>query len=139
MQPCVFPFHWNFTTYFGCPEDYEDTTKTWCSTKVDEKGNHIQNHGKYGFCSNQCPVHQETAATSCKCYIYSIFFLVLVLTNIYIKLDSYILLDGYLRQASEKPCKDKLETCRAQKINCSVEYNRAHCKNYPVTISCYRD
>ena len=37
-KPCIFPFKYNGKTYNGCEKDHEDETKTWCSTKVDSKG-----------------------------------------------------------------------------------------------------
>ncbi len=47
---CVFPFKHNDQTYFGCPIDPEDSSKRWCSTKVDANGNHLTGQGAYGEC-----------------------------------------------------------------------------------------
>jgi len=53
---CVFPFTFNNFTYNGCPTDPTDETKTkrWCSTKVDETGNHITGGDNWGYCTEGC-------------------------------------------------------------------------------------
>ena len=53
-KECVFPFTFNNFTYNGCPTDPTDETKTkrWCSTKVDETGNHITDN--WGYCIKGC-------------------------------------------------------------------------------------
>ena len=57
FKKCVFPFTWNGNTYYGCPTDPDDSSKTWCSTSVDGRGNHITGQKKYGFCNDACPKH----------------------------------------------------------------------------------
>ena len=54
---CVFPFTFNNFTYYGCPTDFTDETKTkrWCSTKVDETGKHIPGGDDWGYCTKGCP------------------------------------------------------------------------------------
>ena len=59
---CQLPFIFQGTTYFGCPVDLVDNTKTWCSTKIDENGVHVSGQGAYGFCSSTCPKHVEDQA-----------------------------------------------------------------------------
>ena len=59
---CQLPFIYKGTTYFGCPVDLVDDTKTWCSTKIDDKGVHVSGQGEYGFCSSTCPKHVEDQA-----------------------------------------------------------------------------
>ena len=41
-------------TYNYCPEDPDDKTKTWCSTKVDSGGNHVIKQGEWGHCAPEC-------------------------------------------------------------------------------------
>jgi len=53
---CVLPFTYNGRTYYECPVDPEDSTKFWCSTQVDQNGNHISNIGAYGHCGSSCPL-----------------------------------------------------------------------------------
>lgn len=55
-KECVFPFTFNNFTYNGCPTDPTDETKTkrWCSTKVDETGNHITGGDNWGYCTEGC-------------------------------------------------------------------------------------
>ena len=60
FQKCIFPFKWNGNTYYGCPIDPDDNSKTWCSTRVDQGGNHITGQNKYGFCNEACPKHTLT-------------------------------------------------------------------------------
>jgi len=59
-QKCIFPFKWNGNTYYGCPIDPDDNSKTWCSTRVDQGGNHVTGQNKYGFCNEACPKHTLT-------------------------------------------------------------------------------
>ena len=61
FKKCVFPFKWNGNTYYGCPTDPDDRSKTWCSTKVDTGGNHVTGQKKYGFCNEVCPKHSSIA------------------------------------------------------------------------------
>ena len=55
-KECVFPFTFNNFTYNGCPTDQTDETKTkrWCSTRVDETGNHITGGHNWGYCTKGC-------------------------------------------------------------------------------------
>ena len=53
---CVLPFTYNGKTYYECPVDPEDSSKFWCSTQVDQNGNHISNIGAYGHCGSSCPL-----------------------------------------------------------------------------------
>ena len=49
-KDCVFPFFWNGRTHNSC---IKDNSGNWCSTKVNNKGQHIE--GKWGVCSSVCP------------------------------------------------------------------------------------
>ena len=55
-KECVFPFTFNNFTYNGCPTDPTDETKTkrWCSTNVDETGNHVAGGDNWGYCTKGC-------------------------------------------------------------------------------------
>ena len=59
-KPCKFPFTFKGVTYSGCPIDPDDSSKRWCSTLVDEKGNHVVDQKEYGHCSDTCPIHGGT-------------------------------------------------------------------------------
>ncbi len=52
---CVFPFNYKGRQYNGCPVDPDDSSKRWCSTKVDSDGNHVGGQGQYGHCGRGCP------------------------------------------------------------------------------------
>jgi len=52
-QACVFPFTFSGVTYNSCAEwiyGGQPSGTTWCSTKVDSNGVHVNNEGNYGFC-----------------------------------------------------------------------------------------
>merc|ERR1711874_967177 len=52
-QACVFPFTFSGTTYNSCADwiyGGQPSGTTWCSTKVDSSGVHVNNEGNYGFC-----------------------------------------------------------------------------------------
>jgi len=51
-KPCIFPFHWVKTgkTYTECTTD--GGAEFWCSTKIDELGDHLS--GNWGECPAHC-------------------------------------------------------------------------------------
>merc|ERR1711936_563242 len=52
-QECVFPFTYNGVTHNNCADwlyGGQPAGTTWCSTKVDSSGVHVNNEGNYGFC-----------------------------------------------------------------------------------------
>merc|ERR1712223_1383110 len=53
-KPCVFPFTWQGKTFTSCTKEGDDQGKLWCSTMVDQAGNHVAGQGQYGFCSQEC-------------------------------------------------------------------------------------
>ena len=58
-QPCIFPFKFKGTKYNGCPPDPEVAGRRWCSTAVDNRGNHITGGNNFGFCEESCPHHKK--------------------------------------------------------------------------------
>ena len=47
---CVFPFHYDGTTYSECTS--VDHDQPWCSVEVDSNGNHVGE--KWGNCGPYC-------------------------------------------------------------------------------------
>ena len=47
---CQFPYNYDGVTYTGCTS--VDHTGNWCSTSVDQNGDHI--YGKWGDCGSTC-------------------------------------------------------------------------------------
>ena len=58
-QPCIFPFKFKGTKYNGCPPYPEVPGRRWCSTAVDNWGNHVTGRFNFGFCEESCPHHKE--------------------------------------------------------------------------------
>ena len=58
-KPCVFPFRFGGITYNGCTSNHDPHAKLWCSTQVDEGGNHIGRQGIWGYCREGCPINRE--------------------------------------------------------------------------------
>jgi len=57
-QTCVFPFTFNGVTHNSCADwiyGGQPAGTTWCSTKVDASGVHVNGQGHYGFCPSTCP------------------------------------------------------------------------------------
>ena len=70
-KPCVFPFRFGGTLRSSCITDLDPEVwkprdfllsnlfctqgKFWCSTRVDEGGNHVTGTGEWGHCSAGCP------------------------------------------------------------------------------------
>ena len=52
-KACIFPFKFDGVTFKSCiMSRSRSQTKAWCSTKVDESGDHISGHS--GFCEPAC-------------------------------------------------------------------------------------
>ena len=49
--PCIFPFKHKDKWYNECTKDDHSESKFWCSTKVDENGNHDK---EWGNCADNC-------------------------------------------------------------------------------------
>ena len=83
-SPCVFPFNYrvnvgNVTVIgfeFKACTKYEHT-QYWCSTKVDEYGNHIKGH--WGDCAEECPNDDLLGRIG---YLYGNIYLLASLTSI---------------------------------------------------------
>ena len=66
-KPCIFPFIHDGKSYSGCPIDPDDSSKRWCSTKVDNKGQHVPKQNEYGHCADTCPKSNPTSSSVGKC------------------------------------------------------------------------
>ena len=60
--PCMFPFRHENNVYNGCTTQHHPNKTLWCSTKVDQDGNHVSGGGHFGCCSYDCPIHVEELA-----------------------------------------------------------------------------
>ena len=62
FKPCILPFRHNGETYNNCTEVSDPEKKPWCSTKVDQLGNHVRSGGYWGHCNEDCNknVQQQT-------------------------------------------------------------------------------
>ncbi len=64
-RPCVFPFTARGKTYSTCTYDHSYVVKSlpWCSTRTDDRGNHII--GNVGSCEDpSCPIPPRGIAIS---------------------------------------------------------------------------
>ena len=60
-KSCVFPFRYNGISYHRCTlEQADEQGVAWCSTLVDENGNHVSGGGHYGNCGPNCPLPGRT-------------------------------------------------------------------------------
>ena len=57
-KPCIFPFTTNTgQTWNTCTIVDDPSAPAWCSTKVDDQGNHIGGQGNWGNCDvSKCPM-----------------------------------------------------------------------------------
>ena len=62
-KPCIFPFNLEGITYNTCTLVAADNDKPWCSTRVDNFGNHVTGGGHYGDCGPKCFEITTTAPT----------------------------------------------------------------------------
>jgi len=61
-SPCVFPFTFAGVTHQSCADwiyGGQPEGSTWCSTKVDANGEHVNGEGNYGFCGADCTSPKE--------------------------------------------------------------------------------
>merc|ERR1712012_1298689 len=66
-QACVFPFTFSGVTYNSCADwiyGGQAAGTTWCSTKVDSSGVHVNNEGNYGFCPSDSACTTSVAPKS---------------------------------------------------------------------------
>ena len=62
-KACIFPFKFDGVTFKSCiMSRSRSQTKAWCSTKVDESGDHISGHS--GFCEPACQPTKSPTYTS---------------------------------------------------------------------------
>merc|ERR1712107_452641 len=59
VRPCIrkalrVPVHLAGQDLTSCTKEGDDQGKLWCSTMVDQAGNHVAGQGQYGFCSQTC-------------------------------------------------------------------------------------
>lgn len=54
LKPCKFPFKFDGKTYEKCTLENDPANKLWCSTNVDENGDHIRSGGYWGHCAQNC-------------------------------------------------------------------------------------
>ena len=65
---CVFPFIYGGKSYDKCTTEGHD--QPWCSTKVDEEGNHIGGRGNWGNCNETCSIidGKYQILNKCQCF-----------------------------------------------------------------------
>ena len=56
---CVFPFFFDKKIHHSCIYQSSTDGKPWCSTKVDENGEHISKQGFWGHCSSSCQIQSR--------------------------------------------------------------------------------
>ena len=56
---CVFPFIFDNKRYHSCIYHSSTDGKPWCSTKVDDNGEHISKQGFWGHCSSSCQIQSR--------------------------------------------------------------------------------
>ena len=58
IKPCIFPFKFSGQTFTQCTTVKDPDDKPWCSTKVNENGNHVTSGGYWGHCGQDCDEDQ---------------------------------------------------------------------------------
>jgi hypothetical protein len=64
LVECIFPFKYQDILFNECTTLNDPDGKFWCSTKVDESGNHVVGQGEWGYCDPDCET--EKPETSIK-------------------------------------------------------------------------
>ena len=86
--PCVLPFKFKNFTYHQCTtaDNAEGDITPWCSTLIDDSGEHIGDAGNWGYCGPDCSLD-----LSCKW------------TNVQIALTFYIIKRQEITKANFLP------------------------------------
>ena len=53
-RECQLPFTFRGTVYTECPREHDQEGRLWCSTRTDERGEHVQSGGHWGHCQESC-------------------------------------------------------------------------------------
>ena len=72
FQKCKFPFTYKGETYEGCIPSSEKPGQTWCPTELDSNGvwgPDEQDEEYYGFCNENCPLHNAGGGDSGGMYL----------------------------------------------------------------------
>ena len=54
--PCVFPFKFRGEIHNECNWDGDSSNGAWCSTLIDDSGQHVGGKGNWGNCGSKCPI-----------------------------------------------------------------------------------
>merc|ERR1711862_1052340 len=61
-KQCIFPFKFQGVTHNGCADwiyGGEHQGSSWCSTKVDANGDHLDGVSEWGICPDSCSKHNS--------------------------------------------------------------------------------
>ena len=58
-KTCVFPFIYNGKSHTECTWDQAAPESPWCSTKIDDKGVHVDGLDEWGVCGEGCPIERR--------------------------------------------------------------------------------
>ena len=61
---CIFPFIFNRQSINTCTK-IDGSDIAWCSTLVDDNGNHVGEQGKWGNCGPGCPIPPDNSTWIC--------------------------------------------------------------------------
>ena len=59
-RDCVLPFSFRGKTFTSCTREHDPDDQAWCSTKVDNNGDHVENAGQWGHCSPECEARRSS-------------------------------------------------------------------------------
>ena len=63
-KPCIIPFIYQERLFNGCTDFVDIRAKPWCSTEVNENGEHIIGQGTWGECKDVCEMDRKGKLTS---------------------------------------------------------------------------
>ena len=55
-KPCIFPFKFRGDIHNDCNWDGDSSGGAWCSTLIDDSGQHVGGKGNWGNCGPKCPI-----------------------------------------------------------------------------------
>ena len=75
-EKCIFPFILFGKIYHACTDAKDSDGRFWCSTEVDESGQHVRK--KWGYCSSNCKLTNDEAYER---YLHINFYIYLYVTK----------------------------------------------------------
>lgn len=105
--PCVFPFKFRGEIHNDCNWDGDSSGGAWCSTLIDDSGQHVGGKGNWGNCGPKCPIPPDPKQSFTEKGEVAIFKVSLEKSLFYCYLKLSYTKCNYLTESAEIGCEGK--------------------------------